>query len=354
MAALERSAPLEIRAAGRTLTGEAIRYGVRATDRAERFEPGAFAPLGDVSLNLQHDPAIVLATTGDRLALTDTTAALEVRAELRPGAALTLLRRGSLSGLSVEFRCLSERRDGGMRVIERATLEGIGLVDTPSYGGRLEVRRGGRGGGFGGFGGGFGGGRGGGFGGSWSSSPTMRATVPADKKLRCECGGNAQAKWARIIPAAMQEMFDNAFQGAVKQIVDEAEGRAAHETVAVFGSYDRPLASVSRGTLRRAGRYAVDIDLPDDDNGRAVLAAHESAGVIVRPHLDMAESTYEQVGDTLIYSKAVVRAFVVSSTDAREGWPTPEILTDTDIDAEPIPEEELLMAVTPRRSRVWL
>ena len=348
MAALERSAPLEIRAAGRTLTGEAIRYGVRASDRPERFEPGAFAPIGPVALNLQHDPAIVLATTGDRLALTDTTAALEVRAELRPGAALTLLRRGALSGLSVEFRCLSERRDGGMRVIERAALEGIGLVDTPSYGGRLEVRRGG---GFGGFGG-FGGGRGGGFGGSWSSSPTMRATVPADKKLRCECGGNAQAKWARIIPAAMQEMFDNAFQGAVKQIVDEAEGRAAHETIAVWGRYDRPLASVSRGTLRRAGRYAVDIDLPDDDVGRAVLAAHESAGVIVRPHLDMAESTYEQVGDTLVYTKAVVRAFVVSATDAREGWPTPEILTDTD--AEPIPEPEPLTAATPRRSRLWL
>ena len=105
MAALERSAPLEIRAAGRTLTGEAIRYGVRATDRAERFEPGAFGAIGDVSLNLQHDPAIVLATTGDRLTVTDTPQALQVAAELRDGAALTLLRRGALSGLSVEFRC---------------------------------------------------------------------------------------------------------------------------------------------------------------------------------------------------------------------------------------------------------
>ena len=46
MAALERSAPLEIRATGKTLTGEAVRYGQRATDRPERFEAGAFAPLG--------------------------------------------------------------------------------------------------------------------------------------------------------------------------------------------------------------------------------------------------------------------------------------------------------------------
>ena len=112
---------------------------------------------------------------------------------------------------------------------------------------------------------------------------------------------------------------------------------------------------MSRGTLRRAGRYGVDIDLPDDDNGRAVLAAHEAAGVVVRPHLDMAESIYEQVGDVLVYTRAVVRAFVVSATDAREGWPTPEIhFTDTDTDAEAIPEPEPLTAAAPRRSRVWL
>ena len=150
MAALERSAPLEIRATGKTLTGEAVRYGQRATDRPERFEAGAFAPLGPLALNLQHDPAIVLATTGDGLAVTDTPRALEVRASLRPGAALTLLRRGVLRGLSVEFRALAERTEGGVRVIERATLEALGLVDEPAYSGRLEVRRGGFGGGLGG------------------------------------------------------------------------------------------------------------------------------------------------------------------------------------------------------------
>ena len=150
-------------------------------------------------------------------------------------------------------------------------------------------------------------------------------------------------------------MFDSAFESAVDELTG-GQVRAAHETIAVWGSYDRPLASVSRGTLRRAGRYAVDVVLPDDENGRAVLAAHEAAGVVVRPHLDMAESTYEQVGDTLVYSKAVVRAFVVSATDAREGWPTPEIhFADTDIDAEPIPEPEPLTVATWRtRARLWL
>ena len=101
---------------------------------------------------------------------------------------------------------------------------------------------------------------------------------------------------------------------------------------------------MSEGTLRRSGRYGIEIDLPDDENGRAVLAAHEAAGVIVRPHLDMSESEYAQEGDTLHYTRATVRAFVVSATDAREGWPTPELVTA----AAPEPEERH------HRRRLWL
>ena len=179
MAALERSAPLEIRAAGRTLTGEAIRYGERATDRPERFQPGAFAPIGDVALNLQHDRGIVLATTADRLTVTDTEAALEVRADLRPGAALSLLERGALRGLSVEFRSLAERTEGGVRVIDRAHLEAIGLVDRPSYSGRLEVRQ---------------------------LGLTLSANIPTGTRLACECAGGASAvtKFAEFIPGAIE------------------------------------------------------------------------------------------------------------------------------------------------------
>ena len=352
MAALERSAPLEVRAAGQTLTGEAVRYGQRATDRPERFEAGAFAPLGPLVLNLQHDPSIVLATTGDRLDVTDTPRALEVLAELQPGAALTLLRRGVLRGLSVEFRALAERTEGGVRVIERATLEALGLVDAPAYSGRLEVRRGGFGGGWG----------------SWGGA-TLRATVPPNTRLRCECGGTAACKWATFIPEALSEMFDNAMDRAselVAQRRTEAEAAgdllggqmlpgletaaAGGDTLAVWGRYDRPLASVSRGTLRRSGKYGIDIDLPDDENGRAVLAAHESTGVIVRPALDMTASEYVQSGDTLTYTKAVARAFVVSATDAREGWPEPT-LRPTEAEAEAEPTER---SAIPRRRRLWL
>ena len=179
MTTTERTAPLEVRASGRTLTGEAIRYGQQAADRPERFEAGAFAPLGPVALNLQHDPAIVLATTGDGLTVTDTATALEVRADLEPGAALTLLRRGALRGLSVEFRALTERRDGGVRVIERAALEAIGLVDAPSYTGRLELRRG--------LGGGLG---------------VLRSHVPTDATVACDCAGGGGRSTGAVRAAA--------------------------------------------------------------------------------------------------------------------------------------------------------
>ena len=306
MSDLERTSPLEVRASGRTLTGEAVRYGAQAVDRPERFEPGAFSPIGDVHLNLQHDRSITLASTGDRLQVTDTPQALAVAAELRDGAALTLLRRGGLRGLSVEFRALDEHRDNqGVRVIERAALEAIGLVDSPSYSGRLEVRA--------------------------LSGYSLRSTIPSGKRLRCECGGGAQVRFAVFMGDAIEELMNSVFE------------QYAKETIAAFGSYDRPLASVSKGTLRRAGSTGVVIDLPDDDAGRAVLAAHESTGVIVRPHLDMNASTYEQVGDALHYTKAVPRAFIVSATDAREGWPTPTITTAADA-----PDPEL------RRRRLWL
>ena len=350
MSDLERSAPLEVRAAGRTLTGEAVRYGQQATDRPERFEPGAFQPLGDVHLNLQHDRAIPIAD-GDRLILTDTPQALEVRATLPDGAALTLVRRGALRGLSVEFRALDEHRDSnGVRVIEKARLEAIGLVDSGSYAGRLEVRR---------RGGLSLGGSAGSFTGMSFGGLSLRASVPAGARLRCECGGDALCKWATFIPEAIGEMMDRAFEGAIERVAAEieagvrpvpagfVEGRAAGgDVIAAWGRYDRPLASVSRGTLRRSGRFGVEIDLPDDDNGRAVLAAHESTGVIVRPHLDMDASEYTQDGDTLTYSRAVVRAFIVSATDAREGWPAPELLPATP-EPEPEPEER-------GRRRLWL
>ena len=84
------------------------------------------------------------------------------------------------------------------------------------------------------------------------------------------------------------------------------------------------------------------IDLPDDDYGRAVVAANESAGVVVRPYLDPVDSQAAVEDEVMVYTRPVIRAFVVSSTDKRSGWPEPRI--------SPTPEQR----TTRNRRRLWL
>ena len=104
------------------------------------FMPGAF---GDVSsldsiLHFQHERARPLARTlGGGLVLTDSPEMLEIAAEMPPTRdaddALELARRGILRGFSTEFHARRERYESDTRIIESATLPGIGLVDTPAY-----------------------------------------------------------------------------------------------------------------------------------------------------------------------------------------------------------------------------
>ena len=134
MTAPEHRAGAEFRVSGRTLTGKALVYGDLSPEFGERFEPGAFGP--DVAapvLNLQHDRGMVILPAGAYV-LTDSPHELQVRAELPEGsAALRLVKRGALNGFSVEFHAKAERREAGVRVIERAELAGLALVDQGAY-----------------------------------------------------------------------------------------------------------------------------------------------------------------------------------------------------------------------------
>lgn len=307
----------EVRAEGRRLSGVVMAYGDVSPSHRERFEPGSLRMAAAVHLDLHHDVMRAVAWhPGGGLELRQDGKALSMVAELPPipaaDRALELVRSGATTGLSVEFRAMKERRDGALRVIEAATLTGIGIVRAPSYEqSQVEARR--------------------------RSGRTLRATIPADQEVECRCSG-VQCKFARITGEAMQEAFDKAFV------------QFEREVIAGFGGYDMPLASVSAGTLRGRvrddGDGEVEIDLPDDTNGAATVAAHDAAGVIVRPVIDSQDAVSTVEGETRIYTSAPIRAFLASATDARQGWPAPQLVATPD---------ELAAASAPRRRRrAWL
>ena len=149
----------ELRAEGRILSGVGIAYGdtARLPFGRERFQAGAFPGVehSDVLLNASHDRARPLArTNGGGLTVSDSPQALSIRAELpatrEADDTLTLVTAGILRGLSLEFIARSERREGNVRIVERATLTALGVVDKPAYpsslvSAREEVRQSGRG-----------------------------------------------------------------------------------------------------------------------------------------------------------------------------------------------------------------
>ena len=144
----QRFSPLEYRADTGRVEGVALRYGDTASIGGafrERFEAGAFGEVAglDVIARLQHERGRPIGRTGGGgLELADSAAELLASLTLpktRDGAdAAELLRTRILRGWSVEFRATREKvADGGLRVIERAELRGLGLVDEPAYGDSL-------------------------------------------------------------------------------------------------------------------------------------------------------------------------------------------------------------------------
>ena len=306
MGAERRYSGSELRAEGRRLIGPAIRYGDISPSHKERFEPGAFALDGGTRwLNVRHDATRVIAWTGGGgLELEDGAAALEVSATLPAiplaDKALAEVRAGTLAGFSIEFSAIRERMDGAIRVIEAATLAGIGLVQSPSYEGSTVEARARRG--------------------------RVRSSIPYDVKLRCRCHRNAgecdQVQFSR---------------GSFAELI------AADNVILFSKDYAGPLASTRKGTLRLRETdkgLAVDADIPDTSAGNDLVEAARAVPFLVRPLFDPSDSMFTEAANVATYSRVSVRALLIGATDAAEGWP-----------------EAMIAAAKKRtasRGRVWL
>ena len=327
-ATVERRAAVEARFDGRTLTGPAVRYGDIATGPKgpERFEPLAFVSGIDTApLVLQHDVQRVIAGPTDGLTLTDGPLRLDLRADLRPDSAeAQLVRRGALGGLSVGFVALEEHQDAGTRILTRAHLAHIGLVDRPAYpGSTVELRQ--------------------------LDAATFVAVVPIDRPLQCECIGEA---------CGAIQFGPNAFD-------DYTSG--ARDTIAVAGGgFGNVVASTARNTMSVARATAAALRLVGAVEARitagvevvierAVTRAAQAlvldalaVPLLLRPILRMEASRFRDIGGVRHVDRADVRAWLIKATPNDLGH-VPIVAAGTA--TGPIPDP---MPVPERRRRIWL
>ena len=320
---VERRTGGELRAEGRRLSGVVMAFGDVSPSHRERFEPGAFAFAEAVPLNLHHDAERAVAwQPGGGLELRQDRRALSMTATLPPipaaDRALAMVRAGQATGLSVEFQPVKERQEDGLRVVETALLTGVGIVRSPSYGGsRVEARA--------------------------KSGRTLRARIPIDRDLVCECIAQGQASAANCVNMVKFSRYS-------ADLMADAIGKAETEVLAVFKDYTRPLASARRGSLRAVSTddgLDLEIDLPTGEAGDMTVSASETAGVIARPLIDYDRSEFQDSDTGRMVERPHLRAILIGSTDARGGWPDARI----DYDGEDGNRAE---ARSRQRRRLWL
>ena len=310
-------AGLELRADGRRLVGPAIRYGEVSESHRERFEAGAFN-LGDGAtryLNVGHDSDIVIAHTGAGLEFRDSRRALEVRATLPdiPAAnrALDAVKAGELRGFSIEFHAEAERRESGIRVVERADLVGVGLVREPSYAGSVaEVR------------------------GAWKKAAMSpgarkrdwaRSTIPTGKTCDCECAGPVDQ--IRIMENAFNEMIRRAIEGAADDIAQAVIGNTGpHNNLGTTATGAVRLSKAAGGmrvTLSEAAK--------ETPAGRSLRQADATAPAVARPLIDHDHelTSYRDVGGVRIYESAFAPVILFKSAPGRKGWNGVEFFEET-------------------------
>ena len=127
--------------AGR-LWGVLLRYEERARDRPEVFARGALSwPKEGIVINEQHNRQAPILRAIPYIDGDEVKIDAAVPNTARGRDAVTNIRAGVLTGLSVEFRSKAEGRRGNLREIRSAILGAAALVDTGAYSGStVEVR----------------------------------------------------------------------------------------------------------------------------------------------------------------------------------------------------------------------
>ena len=263
-------------------------------------------------LDLFHDPERAVAWhPGGGLTLANGRETLTMLAELPPlpaaDRALAEIRGGQIGGLSVEFNAVRETREAGLRVIQEAVLQGIGIVRAPSYQqSQVEARRRkGR-----------------------VPNPWIKTQWTARKAGACDCQG-PQCETVSFAPGAFSEAL-----------------ASDREMLALAGS-NRPLASRQKGTLSiretESGDIEVEIDrlAAETDIGRDIVGQAKATRVVARPWVDVAASEFVEEGSHREFTRAVLREVIVKPTTADDGWQEIEI-------------EGERQAAPKRKTRIWL
>ena len=295
-AALEMLNPY---APGRILTGVVMRYGSIGqgpNGMPEVFTPGAFGAISelDISLNFMHQREKPLARTGGGgLTLSDSGSMLSMTAMLPKttdaDSALELVRTRVMRGLSVEFFPRQDRMENGTRIIAKAQLVGIGVVDTGAHHTTLEARR------------------------QQHEqraklSLTISGIIPYEEKLDCRCQtGSCTA--VRLKP---------------KSLAQAAEPDST--SLLVMGDYSKPIASVAKRSLQLTDTpqgLLVSSSIPDSQAGRDLIALASSVPLLIRPIFRQEDSAYEYEdnGETAVYEHMSLRGLTIGATDQAAGWP---------------------------------
>ena len=127
-----------------TVAGVAVAYGDVAqigVALRERFEPGSLELYKrGVQANRQHQRDRILARYPDAgLRFIQTRRSLRAEIDMPDTTdgrdCWELVRRGVLTGLSIEFRARNAdvRQDGDTLIVKRGVVVGVALVDTPAY-----------------------------------------------------------------------------------------------------------------------------------------------------------------------------------------------------------------------------